>query len=216
MSIINLGEQNSIFNQFIAEIRDQRIQKDPMRFRRNCERMGEIMAYEISKKLNYQNTQVTTPLGTAEMKLSTSKVVLTTILRAGLPLHQGLLNYFDSAENGFISAYRERKKDKSFTIISKYFACPNIDDKIVILSDPMLASGASIITAIDILKTHGNPKHIHIASLIASKEGTNNVLKQLPKNATLWVGAIDEELNNKSYIIPGLGDAGDLAFGKKL
>jgi len=215
MNCINLGNENSIFNTFISEIRDVNVQKDSMRFRRNCERMGEIFAYEISKQLNYQNTQVTTPLGTANISLPTNNIVLTTILRAGLPFHQGFLNCFDGAENGFIGAYRKTNPDHSFTIETDYLACPNIANKTVILSDPMLASGESIRLALEVLKTRGTADHLHIAVLIASQAGVDFLLKHLPNNATLWVGAIDAELNSNSYIVPGLGDAGDLAFGKK-
>lgn len=216
MELHNLGSHNSIFNSFIREIRDSNIQKDAMRFRRNCERMGEIFAYEISKQLNYASTNVTTPLGTATLSLLQESPVLVTILRAGLPLHQGLLNYFDKSENGYISAYRKHDSATDFTIESEYFACPDLNNKTVILSDPMLASGASIMTALDVLKTHGVPKHVHIACLIASQQGIDYVASKAPKNTTLWVGAIDQEMNDKSYIIPGLGDAGDLAFGSKL
>ncbi len=213
--IINLRIQNSIFNQFLSEIRNVDTQQDRMRFRRNCERMGEIFAYEISKTLDYQNTDITTPLGTAQIPLVKSNIVLTTILRAGLPFHIGFLNYFDQAENGFISAYRKTINDTKFTIESEYLACPSIENKTVILSDPMLASGASIITALEVLKKRGIAKHIHIVVLIASQKGVDYVLQNLPENTTLWVGAIDPELNSKSYIIPGLGDAGDLAYGVK-
>ena len=216
MGYINLGNENSIFNKFISEIRDINVQKDSMRFRRNCERMGEIFAYEISKKLNYKNTQVTTPLGIATIPLPINNIVLTTILRAGLPFHQGFLNYFDGAENGFIGAFRKTEADHSFSIESDYLACPSIENKTVILSDPMLASGESIRTALEILKSRGNASEIHIIALIASQEGVDNVLKNLPGNATLWIGAVDKILNDHSYIIPGLGDAGDLAFGEKL
>ncbi|MGB0974895.1 MAG: uracil phosphoribosyltransferase [Flavobacteriaceae bacterium] len=216
MSYINLSDQNSILNTFLSEIRDASIQKDAMRFRRNLERMGEIFAYEISKQLNYTTTEVTTPLGVSKINLPTNDVVLTTIMRAGLPFHQGFLNYFDKAENGFIGAFRATQKDHSFDIEADYFTCPSIDHKTVILSDPMLASGASILTALDILKTRGNAKHIHIAALIGSQQGVNHVLKHLPDNVTLWLGAVDSVLNNHAYIVPGLGDAGDLAFGEKL
>lgn len=216
MNYINLGRENSIFNRFISEIRNIDTQQDSMRFRRNIERMGEIFAYEISKQLSYQNTAITTPLGISNIPLSTDKIVLATVLRAGLPFHQGFLNYFDGAENGFIGAYRKTAADHSFTIETEYLACPNIDNKIVILSDPMLASGESMLIAIEVLKSRGNAKHIHIVSLIGSQTGVDNVINKLPKNATLWIGAIDKELNANSYIVPGLGDAGDLAFGEKI
>jgi len=216
MNCINLGQENSIFNTFISEIRNIDTQHDSMRFRRNCERMGEIFSYEISKHLSYQNTAVTTPLGTSNIPLSTDKIVLATILRAGLPFHQGFLNYFDGAENGFIGAYRKTAADHSFTIETDYLACPNIDNKTIILSDPMLASGESILVALEVLKKRGNAKHIHIGVLIASQVGVDYVLNNLPDNTTLWVGAIDNELNANAYIVPGLGDAGDLAFGEKI
>ena len=216
MNCINLGKENSIFNRFISEIRNINIQKDSMRFRRNIERMGEIFAYEISKQMSYKNTDITTPLGISNIPLSTDKIVLATVLRAGLPFHQGFLNYFDGAENGFIGAYRKTAADHSFTIETEYLACPNIDGKIVILSDPMLASGESMLTALEVLESRGNAKHIHIVSLIGSQTGVDNVINNLPKNATLWIGVVDEFLNDHSYIVPGLGDAGDLAYGEKL
>jgi len=216
MEYINLGSKNSIFNTFISEIRDVKIQRDSMRFRKNCERMGEIFAYEISKQLNYQNTEITTPLGKANIGLPTNNIVLTTIMRAGLPFHQGFLNYFDGAENGFIGAFRKTNADHSFSIESDYLACPSIEGKTVILSDPMLASGESILTALAVLKSRGNAEHIHVVSLIGSQTGVDNVTNNLPENATLWIGAVDNVLNDHSYIVPGLGDAGDLAFGEKL
>ena len=212
-----LGENNSIFNQFIAEIRDEKIQKDSMRFRRNLERTGEIFAYEISKKLDFSAKKITTPLGEVDIPVLTEIPVLATILRAGLPLHQGMLNYFDSAENSFISAYRKHgKNEQEFSIKLEYMSGPDLNDKTVILSDPMLATGASIITVIKALQQFGKPKHIHIVSLIASSEGIINVKKGLKQdNFTLWLGAVDDELTATSYIVPGLGDAGDLAYGSK-
>lgn len=212
-----LGSTNSVFNQFVAEIRDERIQKDSMRFRRNMERCGEIFAYEISKILSYKNKTVQTPLGETDIAVLKNKPVLATILRAGLPLHQGLLNYFDAAENAFISAYRKHdKNEETFTIKLEYISAPSIDDKVLIISDPMLATGASMITVINALLNIGTPKHIHIVSLIASKEGISYVKKNSNKErVTLWLGFIDDELTATSYIVPGLGDAGDLAFGKK-
>ncbi len=216
MNYTNLGNQNSIFNTFIAEIRDVSIQKDAMRFRRNLERMGEVIAYEISKTLNYKTSDVTTPLGTATLSSPTDDIVLITIMRAGLPFHQGFLNYFDKAENGFIGAFRKTKKDHSFSIESDYLACPSIEGKTVILSDPMLASGESILTALEDLKSRGVPTKIHIAAVIGSQTGVDNVVKNLPKNTSLWIGAVDNTLNSHAYIVPGLGDAGDLAFGEKL
>lgn len=215
MEIINLGETNSIFNQFISEIRNVAVQNDRMRFRKNCERMGEIMAYEISKTFTYNAQDITTPLGTAQINLMNEQPVLSTILRAGLTLHQGLLNYFDNADNALVSAYRKHHEDGSFVIEAEYIASPNLQNRIVILSDPMLASGASILEIYKLLVQKGTPKKLHLAILIASKEGLDFVEKYLPKNTTVWVGAIDNELNAQSYIVPGLGDAGDLAYGTK-
>ena len=212
-----LGEKNTIFNQFVAEIRDENIQKDAMRFRRNLERCGEIFAYEISKTLSFENKNIVTPLGEVEVPLPSSLPVLATILRAGLPMHQGLLNYFDGSENAFISAYRKHNKnDDTFKIKLEYLSAPDINDKVLIISDPMLATGASMITVINAIKQLGTPSHIHIVSLIASKEGLTYVKKNTNKdNVTIWLGFIDDELTATSYIVPGLGDAGDLAFGEK-
>ncbi|MCB9174968.1 MAG: uracil phosphoribosyltransferase [Flavobacteriales bacterium] len=215
MEIINLGSHNSIFNQFIAEIRDEKIQQDSMRFRRNCERLGEIFAYEISKKLVYEEQEVTTPLGVSNIKLIKEQPVLSTILRAGLPVHQGLLNYFDKSDNAFVSAYRKHHKDGSFDIELEYLASPDLTDRTIILSDPMLASGASIVVTYKALLQKGSPKKLHVVILIASTLGLDYVKRHLPENTTIWVGAIDEELTAQSYIVPGLGDAGDLAFGSK-
>ena len=215
MEIINLGIDNSIFNQFIAEIRNVDIQNDRMRFRRNCERMGEIFAYEISKRLNYEPKDIITPLGTSNLQLIDEQPVLATILRAGLPLHQGLLNYFDNADNAIVSAYRKHKKDGSFVIESKYMASPSLKDRTVILSDPMLASGASMVEIYKLLLDKGNPKKVHLVALIASAAGVEFVKRNLPEDTTLWLGAIDDELTAQSYIVPGLGDAGDLAYGIK-
>ncbi len=212
-----LGESNSLFNQFIAEIRDEVIQQDPLRFRRNLERVGEIFAYEISKKLNYRNKDVTTPLGTAKIPLLDHQPVLATILRAGLPLHQGFLNYFDKAENCFISAYRKYGPDGEFHIEFEYIASPLLDNKVVIMVDPMLATGSSMEMAYYALLEKGEPSHVHLVSVIASQQGVDHIMKTLPNdNFTLWVGAIDSGMTPKSYIVPGLGDAGDLAFGEKI
>ncbi|MDI3528013.1 MAG: uracil phosphoribosyltransferase [Tenuifilum sp.] len=214
--IHELGQQNSILNQFIAELRDVNVQNDSMRFRRNLERCGEIFAYEISKVLAYKNVQVQTPLGTADVQISSDNIVLATILRAGLPLHQGMLNYFDKAQNAFISAYRKYDKDGTFRIQFEYISCPSIEGKTLVLIDPMLATGASMLLAYKALLEHGKPSHTHIVSVIASKDGVNYMKRNLsPNEATLWTGAIDDELTVKSYIVPGLGDAGDLAYGKK-
>ena len=216
METINLGKQNSIFNHFIREIRDINIQNDSMRFRRNIERIGEIFAYEISKKMEYKKEDITTPLGISTESLMKEKPVLATILRAGLPLHQGLLNYFDSSDNAFISAYRKHKKGGDFEIKIEYMASPDLDGKTLILCDPMLASGSSMILAIQAILTRGTPKHIHIVSVISSSEGVEYVKENIPmQNCTLWLGAEDEEMTAQSYIVPGLGDAGDLAFGEK-
>jgi uracil phosphoribosyltransferase len=216
MEIINLGKQNSIFNHLIREIRDVSIQKDAMRFRRNIERIGEVFAYEISKKIGYENKSITTPLGTSKESLMTEKLVLATILRAGLPLHQGLLNYFDSSDNCFISAYRKHKKGGDFEIKIEYLSSPNLDGKTVILCDPMLASGSSMVLAMEALLSKGKPKHIHVVAAIASAEGVQYFKENKPfSNCTLWLGAEDQEMTAQSYIVPGLGDAGDLAFGEK-
>jgi len=211
-----LGENNSILNQFIAEMRDVSVQNDYMRFRRNLERAGEIFAYELSKELHYENRQVQTPLGIAEVKTHADPIVLATILRAGLPLHHGMLNYFDKAENAFISAYRKYSKDGSFRIQFEHLSCPIIAGKVLVIIDPMLATGASMLLAYKAILEKGTPKHTHIVSVIASKEGVDYMRKNLPqKNVTLWLGAVDDELTVKSYIVPGLGDAGDLAYGSK-
>ena len=211
-----LGAHPSVFSHFLAEIRDQHIQQDSMRFRRNLERMGEVFAYEISKRLEYAQREVVTPLGVAIEHGLVDQPVLVTILRAGLPLHQGLHNYFDQASNAFISAYRKHHKDGTFDVQIEYLSSPDLKDKVLILCDPMLATGSSIVLAYRALLTRGNPKHIHVVSTIASSEGVAYVKKNLPGNTTLWLGAIDEELTAQSYIVPGLGDAGDLAYGIKL
>jgi uracil phosphoribosyltransferase len=216
MEVHILNKGRSIFNQYIAELRDVEIQKDSLRFRRNLERIGEILGYEISKTLNYTQKCVVTPLGTAEELLLADDIVLGTILRAGLPMHNGLLSYFDKAENAFISAYRKHEDDGSFQIRVEYFASPSLQDKVLILSDPMLASGMSMVLSYEAMLKNGTPKHTYIAAAIASKEGVEYAKAHLPENTTLWIGAVDDELSAKSYIIPGLGDAGDLAFGGKL
>jgi len=217
MKKINLGDQNSILNDFIREIRDVNIQSDSLRFRRNIERIGEVFAYEISKKMEYENKDITTPLGISTENLIKEKPILATILRAGLPLHQGLLNYFDRSENAFISAYREHKKGGDFEVKVEYMSSPDLDNKTVILCDPMLASGSSMILALEALLTNGTPKHVHIVAVIASSEGINYINENIPmKDCTLWLGAEDQKITSQSYIVPGLGDAGDLSFGKKL
>ncbi|WP_372765940.1 uracil phosphoribosyltransferase [Lutibacter sp.] len=215
--IVNvLDKKKSILNKFIAEIRDAEIQKDSMRFRRNIERIGEVLAYELSQSLDFENETVTTPLGTTIVKVPKKDIVLCSILRAGLPLHNGLLNYFDEAENGFISAYRKHINEDEFEIVVEYFASPNLDDKILILADPMLATGQSIVSVYEGLKKHGAPKEIHLACVIGSVEGIEYVKNHFPENTKLWIGTVDDKLNDKGYIVPGLGDAGDLSFGYKL
>lgn len=213
-----LGQENTILSKFIAQIRDCKIQQDSMRFRRNVERVGEIMSYEISKTLNYQTQTVETPLGEAEMSLISDKVVIATVLRAGLPLQQGFLNYFDDAECAFVSAYRKNKKDGTFKINVEYVSCGDLEDKILILVDPMLATGQSLRMTYETLVAHGGePLHTHIASVIASEQGVEYAQQHLPVGkTTLWLGAVDAELTSKAYIVPGIGDAGDLCYGKKL
>ena len=212
-----LAQKNSLMNLYIAELRDKNIQKDSMRFRRNMERIGEIFSYEISKQLDYNEIKITTPLGVSKMNLPDSKIVIATILRAGLPFHNGFLNYFDTAENAFISAHRKYHKDGSFTIQFEHLSSPDIEGKILILSDPMLASGASMEIAFKALLERGTPKHTHIVTIIASNQGVNYIKKHINmKNVTIWAGDVDDELTSKSYIVPGLGDAGDLAFGSKM
>ncbi|MES2286016.1 MAG: uracil phosphoribosyltransferase [Bacteroidota bacterium] len=211
-----LGNHNSVFNQYIAEIRDEIIQKDSLRFRRNIERMGEIMSYELSKSFTYEMREVVTSLGIANVSMIKDQPVIASILRAGLPLHQGVLNYFDRAENAFISAYRRHHKNGTFDIQLEYLASPDLNDKVLILCDPMLATGSSIVLTYKALLLRGKPRHTHIVTLIASAEGVEYARKNLPENVTIWCGAVDEELTAKSYIVPGLGDAGDLAYGKKM
>ncbi len=212
-----ISQQNSVFKRFIAEIRDEKIQKDRWRFRNNLERIGQIFAYEISKQFDYAEAKVKTPLGSAKTELNTDNPVLCTILRAGLPLHQGMLNYFDQADNAFVSAYRHHKNgDDNFDIEVEYLSSPELQDRVLIISDPMLATGSSIIKVYKALKKLGRPKQIHVVSVIASVEGLALVKQQLPPTTHFWLGALDEELTAQAYIVPGLGDAGDLAFGEKL
>ena len=212
--IYNLSEENSLAGQFISEIRDAEIQNDRLRFRRNLERLGEIFAYEISKKMEWAEKEITTPLGTAKCKVLADQPVLITILRAGLIFHQGFLNFFDQADNAFVAAYRKHAQDGSFHIHLEYFTSPPLANKTVIISDPMLATGASLIQTANELRVLGQPAHIHIATCIACSTGIDYVKRHLPE-ATIWAGAIDQELTAKSYIVPGLGDAGDLAYGRK-
>lgn len=214
--IREIGLQNSIFNQFLREVRDEKIQMDRARFRRNMERLGEIFAYEISKGFDYKVEDVTTTLGSANMRVPVSYPVLATIMRAGLPFHQGFLNYFDHADSAFVSAYRTHSKDKGdFIIEVDYLSCPNLDKKEVIIADPMLATGSSMVKVLQALLKNGSPSHIHIVTLLATKEGISRVKKSAPSNTTIWVGAIDDELTAQAYIVPGLGDAGDLSYGIK-
>ena len=217
MKIHHTSDNNSILNKFIAEIRDVAIQKDSLRFRRNIERIGEILGYELSKKLTYKAVDVNTPLGTKSIQKPTNDIVLCSILRAGLPLHQGLLNYFDDAENAFISAYRQHLDNNTASkIVVEYFASPSIENKTLLLADPMLATGQSLVAVYEAIKKYGIPKELHIVAVIASKEGVEFIKAHFPENTHLWVATIDEDLNDKGYIVPGLGDAGDLAFGSKL
>ncbi|MBT8323929.1 MAG: uracil phosphoribosyltransferase [Winogradskyella sp.] len=217
MQVHNLSEHPSLLNNFIAELRDQKIQKDRQRFRRNIERVGEILGYELSKTLNYCEKSVETPLGTSTEQIIKDDVVLCSILRAGVTLHNGLLNYFDNADNAFISAYRQHHENpESFNIIVEYLACPDLNNKTLILADPMLATGRSMIETYEALTQFGTPKDIHLVSVIGAQHGVDHVSKFFGDKARLWIATIDKELNEKGYIIPGLGDAGDLAFGSKL
>ena len=213
--VINFSEQHSLIGNWISELRDADIQNDRMRFRRNLERIGEVAAYEISKVLPFEEKEVQTPLGIASSKIVEQHPVLATILRAGLPLHQGLLNYFDKADNAFISAYRKHHKDGSFEISLDYISCPELEDRVVIVSDPMLATGSSLVKTIHFLKAEGRPREIHIVTAIACTVGIEYVKREEP-SVTIWCGDIDDELTAKGYIVPGLGDAGDLAFGVKV
>ena len=214
-TVINFQDSNSIYNTFLSELRDKNIQSDSMRFRRNLERLGEISALEISRYLHYSSKNIITPLGTAQMNLIDEPLVLATILRAGLPLHQGLLNYFDAAENCFISAYRKHTSEEEFDVEIEYMSSPDLTGKTVLLNDPMLASGRSMVLAYKALLKRGAPKKIHVVGVIASQEGVDFVKNHLPEDTTIWVGAIDKEMTKESYIVPGLGDAGDLAYGTK-
>lgn len=216
MKVINFADQKSLVNQYLTEMRDTNVQSDPLRFRRNLERIGQIMAYEISKTLNYSSKAITTPLADTESPIVRDRVVLATIFRAGVPFHQGFLSYFDYAENAFVSAYRKYKEKENFEVCIEYLASPNLDGKTLILCDPMLATGASMELSYKALLTKGNPAHIHVASVIASKQAVEYIKKVFPaEKTTLWMGAIDAEINAHSYIVPGLGDAGDLAYGVK-
>ena len=213
--IVNLSQQHSLISNWVGELRDTTVQTDRMRFRRNLERIGEVAAYEISKVLPFEEKEIQTPLGIAIHKVLKEQPVLATILRAGLPMHQGLLNYFDQADNAFISAYRKHNKDGSFEISLNYVSCPELEGRIVIISDPMLATGSSLVKTIHFLKEEGRPREIHIVAAIACTVGIEYVKREEP-SVTIWCGDIDDELTAKGYIVPGLGDAGDLAYGNKV
>ena len=214
--IHEIGLNNSVLSQFIAEIRDVEVQKDSMRFRKNMERISEILSYEMSKTLDYQSKNVTTPLGETSIQSIKDELVVASILRAGLTMHQGVLNYFDKAENAFISAYREESLDNSeIKVHVEYLASPSIENKTLLMVDPMLATGSSMLLTIEAMKKKGLPKKIHVISAIGSEYAMEQLVEKLPNNTEFWIAAIDKELNSKSYIIPGLGDAGDLAFGIK-
>lgn len=217
MKVINLGESNTILNRYIAELRDKETQKDSLRFRRNLERIGEIFAYEISKTMEYSQKEVVTPLGIANCSVPEENLILGTIMRAGLPVHNGILNIFDKAQNAFIAAYRKYGKDNKFTIHIEYISSPKVEGKILVLADSMLATGSSMVLAYNKMCELGEPAHTHIVCPIASEQSLGYLSRNLPhKKVTLWVAAVDEELTNKSFIVPGIGDAGDLAYGNKL
>lgn len=216
MKVINFAEQHSLISQYMSELRDINVQKDMLRFRRNLERIGEIMAYEISKTLDYKTVATTTPLATAQSDVIATELVLATIFRAGVPFHQGFLNYFDHAQNAFVSAYRKYKEKENFEICVEYLASPRLDGKTLIIADPMLATGASMELSYRALLTKGEPAHIHVASVIASRQAVEFIKTHFPEDkTTVWIGAVDPEINAHSYIVPGLGDAGDLAYGVK-
>ena len=213
--VINLSDQHSLVSNWVSELRNIDMQQDRMRFRQNLERIAEVIGYEISKKLEWEEKEITTPLGISNSKVLKEQPVLATILRAGLAMHNGLLNYFDKADNAFISAYRKHNPDGSFDIRLEYMSCPEIENRVVIISDPMLATGSSLVKSIEFLKEEGNIKELHIVCAIACTVGIEYVLRAQPK-ATIWCGDIDDEITAKGYIVPGLGDAGDLAFGVKM
>ncbi|MBT8295387.1 MAG: uracil phosphoribosyltransferase [Gramella sp.] len=217
MEVQEILKENSIANRFISQLRDTGIQNDRMRFRRNIERLGEIMAYELSKELDYESREVDTPLGKAKVPNPSNDLVICSILRAGLPLHQGILNYFDDAENSFISAYRHHPdNDENFEILVEYLASPSLEGKTLILADPMLATGRSFNNVLKALKPMGKPARIHLVSVIGSEEGVAYLQKEFPENSKLWIATIDKELDKNGYIVPGLGDAGDLCYGSKM
>jgi uracil phosphoribosyltransferase len=213
--VINLSEQHSLVSNWVSELRNTEVQGDRMRFRRNLERIAEVTGYEISKKMEWEEKEITTPLGTSMSKVLKEQPVLATILRAGLAMHNGLLSYFDKADNAFISAYRKHNPDGSFDIRLEYMSCPDIENRVVLISDPMLATGSSLVKSIEFLKEEGNIKELHVVCAIACTVGIEYVLRAQPK-ATIWCGDIDDEITAKGYIVPGLGDAGDLAYGAKM
>lgn len=213
--VINLSDKHSLVTNWLSELRDLEIQTDRQRFRRNLEKIAEVCAYEISKTLPWVEKEITTPLGISKCKVLEKQPVLATIMRAGLAMHNGFLNYFDKADNAFISAYRKHKPNGSFEIRLDYISCPELEGRVVIISDPMLATGASLVKTLQFIRDAGNPKEIHIACALACSEGIEYVLRAEPK-ASIWCGDIDEELTAKGYIVPGLGDAGDLAYGIKV
>lgn len=216
MEIINFADTPSLVSRYMTELRDVEIQRDPLRFRTNLDRIGQIMAYEISKRLRYRDMEVTTPLGTAVCQEPDEQLVIATILRAGLPFHHGFLSYFDRAENAFVSAYRRyREKGDSFDVLIEYLASPSIEGKTLLLVDPMLATGSSMELGYKALLSKGTPAHVHVASVIGSRQSVEYIRDHFPAGTTLWIGAIDEHINAHSYIVPGLGDAGDLAYGPK-
>jgi uracil phosphoribosyltransferase len=214
--IVNLSDQHSLVSNWVSELRDINVQGDRLRFRRNLERIGEIAAYEISKQLPWITVETPTPLGTHDSKMLESQPVLATILRAGLPLHNGMLNYFDKADNAFISAYRKHHRDGTFEISLEYMSCPVLDNRVIIISDPMLATGASLVKTIQYMKSEGNPKDLHVVVAIACTVGIEFIKRECGDDIKIWCGDIDDELTAKGYIVPGLGDAGDLAFGTKM